>query len=255
MKHGYFDQDAYRDSIIHRLDARAKILAAVGGIVICVSTPATAVGAFAIYAAALALAFAAANLPAAHVAKRLATVLPFALMVAAFAPFLKTGQTSGGYSLGLRAVANATPALVVWNVVAKSMLSAGMIILLTSSTPFPQLLHGLRRLRAPEVAVLLLSFTYRYLFVLVDEFQRLRRAHDARGGRTRRLWGVSSLGHLVAAMFIRTYERAERVYAAMISRGFEGRFAHVPATPWRWADGGFAAAYLGVFFAARMALA
>jgi len=255
MKHHFFDRDAYGDSVIHRLDARVKILALIGGILVCVTTPATAYWAFAAYAAAFASGVALAKLPWRHVAARLAMVAPFALAVAAFAPFLKAGQLAGSSNLGLAATAAASPALVVWNVAAKSLLSAGLIILLTASTPFPALLGGLRRLGAPEVLVMLLSFTYRYLFVLVDEFQRLRRAHDARARRGRWWWQASSLGHLLASMFIRTFERAERVYAAMISRGFEGRFAHVAAPSLRWADAAFAVLFLGAFLAARTALA
>jgi len=255
MKHGFFDSDAYRDSVIHHLDARSKILAFIGGVLVCVSTPPTAYSAFAVYAGVLAVVFFLSKLPLMNLCKRVLIVVPFAVMVAAFAPFLKPSQIAGGYSLGIGSAAIATPGLVVWNVIAKSLLAASMIILLTSSTTFPSLLQGLQRLRVPEIIIMLLSFTYRYIFVLTDEFQRLLRARDLRGYRGKWLGHASSLGHLIASMFIRTYERAERVYTAMISRGFEGRFSHLPAFPLSWRDGAFIAICLGSFLAARVALA
>jgi cobalt/nickel transport system permease protein len=240
---------------LSRLDARVKIVGAVGAIVICVSTPPAAFGAFAVYVLSLIMLIALSRLSLREVGRRAVVVVPFALMVAAFAPFLHADQTGGGISLGLAGAPSVSAGLVVWNVLAKSLLSVTMIVVLTATTPFPELINALRGLWAPEIVVLLLSFTYRYLFVLADEFQKLRRAHDMRGYRGRWLWQASSIGNLIGAMFIRTYERAERIYVAMISRGYEGRFPHLPRAAWRWRDGFAAAAFLGLLLTARVALA
>jgi len=257
MRHGFLDQDAYLDSPIHRLDARAKILGFLGAIVVYVSTPPQAYASFAVYAASLALLVALSRLPVLRLLRRSLVVVPFVLMVVVFAPFLEAHGTGGGYNLGIRGgdgIVAATPGMVVWNAAAKSFLSALTAILLTSTTPFAGLLQGFRRLHVPQVIVMLLSFAYRYLFVLVDELHRLRLAHDARGYRGRWLWHASSLGHLVGALFLRTYERGERVYLAMVSRGFEGRFHYLPAAPMRPADAVFLAAFLGAVLASRLVL-
>jgi cobalt/nickel transport system permease protein len=255
MKHDFIDQDAYLHSPVHHLDARAKIVGLLGGIVICVSTPPQAYWAFVCYGLVVLAVVALARLPVKRLLRKALVVVPFALMVAAFAPFLPHDRPAGRYNVGITgAIALVSPAMVVWNVLVKSALSILMALLLTSTTPFPSLLHGLRRLGLPDVMVMLLSFAYRYLFVLIDEFERLTRAHDARGYRGRWLWHASALGNLVGSLFIRTYERAERIYVAMISRGFEGRFPHLPARPLRLADGVFMAVFLGPILASRMIL-
>jgi cobalt/nickel transport system permease protein len=111
---------------------------------------------------------------------------------------------------------------VLWNVTIKSTVSVLAIILLSSTTPFPEMLKGMERLRVPHLLTTLLSFMYRYIFVLMDELQRMRRARDSRGWRGKWLWQVKVIGHMIAALFLRSYERGERVYAAMLARGYDG---------------------------------
>ncbi len=252
MSHSFIEDSAAGTSALHRLDARVKLVSAVGAIVIFVSTPPTA-WAFAVYAFALAALIVLSHLPWREIGKRALVVVPFALMVAAFAPFLH--GRGGGISLGVAAGGHAaTAALVVWNVLVKALLSVTLIVVLTATTPFPELLHGLRGLWAPEIVVLLLSFTYRYLFVMVEEFRKLRLAHRVRGYRGRWLWQATSIGRLIGTMFLRTYERAERVYVAMVSRGFEGRYPHLPRNRWRWRDGAVVGVFLGSLLAVRILL-
>jgi len=255
MEHGFLDRDAYSDSPIHRLDARIKIIGLLAGIIVCVGTPAQSYASFGVYAAGLIVIIALTKISPVRIAKRAMIVLPFIFMIAVFAPFLKTGQVGGGYNLGLfRGAEVVTPALVVWNVTVKALLSMLMVIVLTSTTPFPELLHGLRRLRVPDVFVMLLSFTYRYLFVIVDEFQRMRRALVSRGWRGRWIWQAGVLGQLIGAIFIRTYERAERIYAAMISRGYEGQFGYLSVKKPALGDALFLTGFLGPVLAARIFL-
>ncbi len=239
----------------NRLDARIKIIGALAAIVVCVSTPAAAFGAFGCYAAVLLLTIFLSRLSWRHIARRALVIVPFAIMVAAFAPFLHAGQTGGGISLGLGACSASPPALVVWNVVIKALFSVTVIVVLTGTTPFPEMLNGLRGLWVPEILVMLLSFTYRYLFVLGDELRRLRRAHAARGFRGRWLWQAASLGRLIGALFLRTYERAERVYVAMVSRGFTGHFPHLPRLAWRVRDLAALAVFCAPLLVARWILA
>ena len=92
-----------------------------------------------------------------------------------------------------------------------------------STTRFGCLLAGLRKLKVPVIFVDMLALTYRYLFVLVEEVQRLRRAAAARGYRPRWLGQAVLVGRLIGQLFVRSYERAERVYGAMVQRGFNGQ--------------------------------
>jgi len=111
---------------------------------------------------------------------------------------------------------------VLWNVAIKSTVSVLAVILLSSTTPFPELLKGLEKLRVPRLLTTIMSFMYRYIFVLSDELQRMRRARDSRGWSGKWLWQAKVIGHMIAALFLRSYERGERVYAAMLARGYDG---------------------------------
>jgi cobalt/nickel transport system permease protein len=102
--------------------------------------------------------------------------------------------------------------------VCRGTLALWTMVLLASTTPFGSLLEVFRRLRVPGIFVTTLALLYRYLFVVVDEAERMRRARQARSfsGRTR--WGV--LATVVGQLFVRSVQRAERIYAAMCARGW-----------------------------------
>jgi cobalt/nickel transport system permease protein len=131
-----------------------------------------------------------------------------------------------------------------------------MAILLVATTQFPDLMHALRHLRFPHLLVAVISFTYRYLFVLADEVLRLMRAREARSARLtdRRggglvVWRARVAGHMAGQLFLRSYERSERVYNAMQARGYQGHFQTLNPHVMRagdWAIGGMAVVILGL---------
>jgi cobalt/nickel transport system permease protein len=115
------------------------------------------------------------------------------------------------------------------SILLRSWISIQIAIWLTATTRFPDLLHALRHLRVPGVLVSIIAFMYRYLFVLADEAARLLRARAARSARPTRgrgggsvLWRARVAGHMVGQLFIRSFERSERVYNAMLARGYRG---------------------------------
>ena len=118
-----------------------------------------------------------------------------------------------------------------------SWLSVQVALLLAFTTPFHDLVDALRELRLPRILISIISFMYRYLAVLTDEGARMLRARDARsaagsgssGGSIR--WRATVTGRMVGSLFLRAYERSERIYAAMQARGFEGEFRHLRARP------------------------
>jgi cobalt/nickel transport system permease protein len=103
-------------------------------------------------------------------------------------------------------------------------------IWLTATTQFPDLMHALRHLRAPRLLIAIISFMYRYLFVLADEATRLMRARESRsaapvhgrGGGTL-WWRAKVAGSMVGQLLVRSLERSERVYNAMLARGYRGQ--------------------------------
>ncbi len=120
----------------------------------------------------------------------------------------------------------------------KSWVSVQAALLLTYTTPFHDLVDALRELRLPRVMVAIISFMYRYLGVIGDEGGRMTRARRARsadagdgraGGSLR--WRATVTGHLGGSLFLRSYERSERIYAAMQARGFDGELRYLPGPP------------------------
>ena len=238
MKHAFLDQYSDLDSPLHRLDPRAKLVGFLALIVVCVTTPPNLYPAFAAYLGLELALVTLSRLPWRHVLKRALVALPFILVVAAFLPFFRKG--GGSYNLGPISLSG-HGLQVLWNVATKSTISVLAVILLSSTTPFPDLLRAMEKMRAPRILTAILSFTYRYIFVIVDEMQRMRRARDSRGWRGRWLWEARVIGHMIASLFLRSYERGERVYAAMLARGYQGEVHAFYDYGLGMAEAGFAA--------------
>lgn len=139
-----------------------------------------------------------------------------------------------------------------------SWLSVQVALLLAFTTPFHDLVDALRELHLPRVMIAIISFMYRYLAVLSDEASRMIRARDARsaagasGGGGSIRWRATVAGRMVGSLFLRAYERSERVYAAMQARGFEGEFRHLRARALARSD--IAALVLGIALLAGWAV-
>lgn len=247
--HHFLTDERFAVSPLHRLDPRAKIAGFLVLTIVCVSTPARAVWAFALYAGILLFLLGLSRLPLGYVFRRSLVVLPFILVVAVFLPFFRGNDA--GYDLGWLHVSTAG-LLVLWNVVAKATLGVLSMIILISTTSFPELIAGLEGLRTPRILTLIASFMYRYSFLLVEELGRMRRAMVSRNYRGRWLWDAGMLGHLVSALFLRSYARAERVYLAMVSRGYEGTMHLSAPLAFRWLDAVFLGSLVGTVLSIRV---
>ena len=223
MRHAFLDHHSGIESPIHHLDARAKIIVFLSFIVVGVSSPPTSFFLFGLLATVLiGIAFLA-RLPLGHLAKKVLVILPFLLLVTVSIPFMKKDAVGGGYNLGLGGLSISRSGLwILWNVVIKSSLGAFAIILLYSTTSFPRLIKGMERLGSPKIITVLISFMYRYSFILIDEMQRMKRARDSRSFGGRWFWQLKTIGHMVGTLFLRSFYRGERVYLAMLSRGYHG---------------------------------
>ena len=222
MKHGFLDKFSDADGFLHRRDARVKIVA-VGAVLVGLNvlrSPPWYIPAAA--ATILVAAVAVARLPLFYVFRRAAVVLPFALVIGIFLPFTTEGETLLTFDVaGYKVEMSYAGATLYATLVAKAYLSLAFVTLLLATTPFGMLIKALAWFRVPAFFLALLSFTYRYIFVLVDECERLRRAWAARYFGRRRLAQLLALGPAVGALFVRSYERAERIWAAMLSRGYD----------------------------------
>ena len=207
MRVDFLDRYSRGTSPLHRLDARVKL---VGAALLVVGVVATPWDWWPAYVAETALCLSIvllARLPWYYVAARLAAALPFVLLLAGSIPLAR------GFENGWELAAQ---------LLMQSLISLATMITLVATTRFEHLLAALRRLYVPRVLVSILAFMYRYLFVLVDELEKMRRAKLARTFYPS-LWDdVRLMGNFAGILFVRSFERAERVYAAMCARGWTG---------------------------------
>ncbi|MFD3781475.1 cobalt ECF transporter T component CbiQ [Streptomyces sp. NPDC058612] len=220
-------------SPVHRLPPHCKLAAAFAFVLVVVSTPREAVWAFGLYAVLVAGVAAVARIPAGFLLRRLVIEVPF-VAFAVLMPFVAQGERVDvlGMSLSVSGLWGA------WNVLAKGTLGVAASVLLASTTELRALLLGLQRLKLPPMLVQIASFMLRYGDVVTDELRRMSIARRSRGFEARgvRHWGV--LAKTAGALFIRSYERGERVYLAMVSRGYAGSMPvidEVTATRTQWA--------------------
>jgi len=244
MKHSFLDQYSDLDSLIHKLDPRTKLITSMLFILAVALTPPNRWQAFAVYFCLIAILVLFSKVPVLYVLKRSLIIMPFVLLIAIFIPFFKEGEVAGSYNIWLWQVSVTYSGLqVLENILAKAWLSILSLILLTSTTKISNLLEGLAQLRMPRVMVMILSFMYRYIFVLVDEVLRMKQARDSRNFGGSRLWQLRTIGNMIGTLFIRSYERGERVYAAMLARGYTGHNQTLNRHNFRPMD-----AYFGISF-------
>ena len=224
-----FDQYHYRQSRIHNLDPRVKVLVMVTFILSNAILPDGSWPAFALAWLALLIANDQSNLGLGFTFKRSFVALPFAL-VAVSAIFSPLGEPLAEWNLGFITLIPTDFGLIRFlSILIRSWLSVQMAILLVATTQFPDLIHSFEHLRVPRVLTTIIAFLYRYLFILTNEVFRLLRARDARsaglpgvkrGGSI--FWRTKVIGSMTGQLFLRSYERSDRIYNAMISRGYTG---------------------------------
>jgi cobalt/nickel transport system permease protein len=224
MKHSFLDRYSDRNSFVHRLDPRTKLIATFLFILAVTLTSPSMWSVFAVYLIIIACLIVFSRVPALYVLKRSLVIIPFVLLIAIFVPFFRHGESVASYNLWIWNVSVSYQGLqVLITILIKAWLSILSLILLTSTTKITDLLRGLEQLRLPRVMVMVLSFMYRYIFILVDEVMRMKQARDSRNFGGSRLWQMKTIGNMAGTLFIRSYERGERVYDAMLSRGFDGQ--------------------------------
>ena len=202
---------------MHSLPSHLKILAALSFILIVVSTPVTQWGAFIAYFMWLFVVVKIAQIPFTTLFKRALIEIPF-IFFAILMPFFGSGETIQVgpldlYREGLIAGAG---------IVVKGTLGVMTAIILSTSTTAREILRGLERLRLPALMVQIASFMLRYVNVVNDEMERMKIARESRGFEATGIKSWRVLATAAGALFIRSYERGERVHLSMLSRGYEG---------------------------------
>ena len=203
MRHDFLDRYSRLESPIHRLSAAVKLIAALSFIVLTVTVPFDHPWFFLVLFGILLVVAALSRIPWRFLIGRFFILEPFALGVAVMTLFQHNGY------------------VVFIGVVVKSSLCLFMMILASNTTPFSEILSVLQKINVPSLLITVLALAYRYLFVLIDEGERLQRARRSRTFMTTNTRSWISLSSLVSQLFVRSTERAERIFAAMTSRGWK----------------------------------
>ncbi|MFA1542787.1 cobalt ECF transporter T component CbiQ [Actinomadura monticuli] len=219
-------------SPVHRLPPQCKLVAVLAFVLLVVATPRERIWAFGVYALLLAAVTAAARVPFRTVARRIVIEVPF-VAFAFLMPFVAEGEKVA--VLGLRL--SESGLWGAWNILAKGTLGVVASILLAATTEPRLLLLGIERLRMPSLLTQIATFMLRYGDVVTAELGRMRVARASRGFEARDIRATGVLAKSVGALFLRSYERGERVHLAMVSRGYDGRMPvthDVGATAVQW---------------------
>jgi cobalt/nickel transport system permease protein len=207
---------------VHRLPPQCKLVAVLAFILIVVTTPQTSFWAFGGYAVLLVAVALIARVPFSAVGRRMVVEVPF-VAFAVLLPFISKGERVDvlGFSVSESGMLGA------WNILAKASLGVIASILLAATTEPRTLLLGIERLHMPAQMVQIMQFMFRYTDVIGSEMNRMRIARESRAFQARDVRQLKVVSQSAGALFIRSYERGERVHLAMLSRGYSGT---MPAT-------------------------
>jgi len=204
-------------SPVHRLAPQAKLVTLAVFILAVVATPREAFWAFGAYLLIVLGVARVAGLAAATVLRKLAIEVPF-LAFALFLPFI-----GGGEQVHIGPLALSVAGLWgMWSILAKGTIAVAASVVLAATTSVPEIIVGLDRLRMPRVITAIAGFMVRYLDLTVEEARRMAIARQARGHDPRWIWQARATASSAGTLFIRSFERGERVHLAMVSRGYDG---------------------------------
>ncbi|MBB4913829.1 cobalt ECF transporter T component CbiQ [Streptosporangium saharense] len=205
------------DTLVHRLPPQCKLVAVAAFALVVVATPREWLWAFGLYALLLGVVAFAARVPPGFVLRRMVVELPFVVFAVAL-PFIGLGERVPflGITLSVEGL------WAAWNILAKATLGVAASVLLAATTEPRLMLLGAQRLRLPPLLVQIAMFMLRYMDVIVDEMRRMRVARESRGFVARDVRHIPAVAKSAGALFIRSYERGERVHLAMLSRGYTG---------------------------------
>lgn len=255
MNANTFDRYLARSSAVHRLDPRVKVVVALAFILSVALLPDAAWVAYGVAFALVMAATVAAHLTPWLVVRRSLVGLPFLLAAVTILFIPGRAIWTGPWGLEVTDAGLIRFAGILF----RSLISLQAAVWLTATTRFPDILHALRHLKVPAIIVSIIAFMYRYLFVLVEEVERLMRARAARSARLPGMrgggtlgWRAAVAGHMAGQLFVRSLDRSDRVYNAMLARGYRGELLTLAPHAMRPRDWGVLALGLGLVAALQL---
>jgi len=213
-----------RQTVSDNINPKAKVLALISLAVISVSTKPLDFAPFIGFYILIFALFIFLQIDMGLFCSRTVKILPFIFFIGIFIPFIGYSESGGVISATGEFGFTSTGLELYLYMVLKSSTALFFLLLLTLSTPFENILKALENLGLPKVFVASLGMTFRYLSLISSEAEKMKRAVLCRGFEGKSLLQIKIIGNLIASLLLRSFERGERVYKAMVSRGFEGTF-------------------------------
>jgi cobalt/nickel transport system permease protein len=207
----------HRHSFIHDLHAASKLIAVLLFIIVVVLTPNTEYWTFGLYLLLIFGVLSISKLPPLRLMKRMVVEVPFVIF-ALMLPIFGRGPDVEVLGLSL----SEAGLIAGFGLLAKATLGVMSSMILAATTPAREILNALAFIKLPNTLVQIASFMVRYSAVVLDELQRMKIARESRGFTARGVKHWRVLAQSAGALFIRSYERGERVHLAMLSRGYKG---------------------------------
>ena len=215
-------EQAAARTLAQHVDPRVAVLCVLAFVTVQAATPIEEWPRFVAYASLPLLAVIASRVSPVWLLKRLALALPFVIAVAVSVLLVRPSAESAVRVPGLSLTVSEPLLILLASVAAKATLSILALSLPVALWDFPVIVRALQALRIPRLFVMLIAFMWRYVYVLGDEAHRMVHAREARGPRGRMARRVLVVGSMAGSLFVRGYERAERVGHAMVARGYDG---------------------------------
>lgn len=238
MHHHFIDRFAMGDSPIHRLDARAKLVAVLCYTVVLISFGRHEIASLAPIAVLPPALLWFGGVPIWFALRRVVILSPFILMLVLMSPIYDRAPQAVAFGPWRFVVSGGW--LTAGNIAIKFVLGVLALSAMMCTTRFSLLLEAMRRLGMPQVIVVQLGFLYRYIFVLIDEAMRVRRARDFRGAALAPVGHrLAAVGGVIGTLFIRTLDRSQRIQVAMAARGYCGELRSLNQLRFSGADVAF----------------
>jgi len=248
MKHDFIDKYSNLNSVLHKIDPRVKLLLSFSFLILIAST--YNIKLFSLYLGIVLILLVMSRVPIHFYLKKLVMVTPLALIISFF--IYLSYLIEHRIDITFEAFSRYYP---VYNtlvlLVSKIYLSILVITLLISCTRFDALLWGLRKYKLPLIVTTLSKLVYTYIFVFIDELHRTLRAYKSRTPELR-ISRVKVYGNIAAGIFLRSLDRSDSIYKAMVSRGFTGEFPEGNSNRLKFIDFMAVLSFLLIVAAARL---
>ncbi len=234
------------DTLLHRLDPRAKLITTLLFIVAVVSFDRYTILAFIPFFIYPIVLISAGGLPAGYLLKKILWVSPFAVLVGIFNPVMDREIICQIGSIGISG-----GWISFFSILLRFLLTVSAALILIALTGFNAVCQALKRLGVPRPFVVQLLFFYRYIFIVVDEAERMEMARSMRSFDSRSM-AFRTFSSIIGHLLLRSLDRAERIYLAMRSRGFDGNIRLIKTIKLGWKDLVFIAGWAILFIVFRM---